>query len=90
MKAAFPDCAFPDDCQCAQRGYQDEADHCLVPRVREAAEAVGLNPSAVVSPKEAKPPRLKAIPKVGTVMLLGEAGGEMMFIYKLQSHIRRA
>lgn len=49
MKAIFPDCAFPDDCQCAARGYEHERTSCAVPRVKEALEMlVGHVPPAVL------------------------------------------
>jgi hypothetical protein len=42
---AFPDCAFPDDCQCAARGYQHEMDSCAVPRVAASAADFGIDPT---------------------------------------------
>jgi hypothetical protein len=35
-------CMVPADCECAKRGYQHESDKCLIPRVAEAASALGL------------------------------------------------
>lgn len=50
MAGIFPDCAFPDDCECAKRGYQHELESCGVTRVREAAAMFGLDPELVVKP----------------------------------------
>jgi hypothetical protein len=44
---AFSDCAYPEDCQCAARGYQHERDHCAVAAVIEAAKEIGLDTEAL-------------------------------------------
>ena len=41
-KPIFADCASPDDCECAKRGYQFERDSCAVPQVAAAADALGM------------------------------------------------
>jgi hypothetical protein len=40
-KPIFPDCRFPDDCQCAPRGYEHEMDSCAVPGVAAATRMLG-------------------------------------------------
>jgi hypothetical protein len=39
----FPDCVFPDDCECAKRGYQLEMESCAVSRVRTAVADLGID-----------------------------------------------
>lgn len=40
-------CAFPNDCQCAARGYEHETDECVVPRVIVASRTLGVAPDGL-------------------------------------------
>lgn len=74
--AIFKDCVFPDDCECAKRGYELERDSCAVPAVAAAAARVGVDPTPLMrllNPVRAKqlPPRITLS---GTVQPLGDTG----------------
>ena len=55
-KPIFKDCAFPEDCQCAARGYQWERENCAVPHVEAAAESLGLSPPLVTGFRKHREP----------------------------------
>jgi hypothetical protein len=84
-KPIFPDCAFPDACQCAERGYEHEADSCQVPRVAAAAELLGV-PTEGLFRTRPKRTRAAAISR-GSVMPLPDSGD---LIRDLQTAIHAA
>jgi hypothetical protein len=49
-KPIFPDCAFPEDCQCAARGYEHEMESCAVPGVAAAAKLLGMPSEGLFRP----------------------------------------
>jgi hypothetical protein len=44
----FADCAFPADCECRKRGYEHEAEDCLVPTIVQAFARVNFPAAAAL------------------------------------------
>jgi hypothetical protein len=88
----FPDCAFPDDCLCAARGYEHERDSCAVPHVIQSAKGVGLNPEDLAEIMDLVAP--KSRPKtihergIGSLTLIGNQYGD--FAADLRAALREA
>ena len=70
---AFPDCRFPTGCQCAARGYQDEAVGCLVDAVADAAAQIGV-PAHHLFGHAKRQPRLVVLGDGLSILRLGDNG----------------
>jgi hypothetical protein len=70
---AFPDCQFPDDCECRKRGYELERENCAVPQVAAAADMIGVPAQSLGLRRPPLVPRAE-VSRWGTVQPLGRSG----------------
>jgi hypothetical protein len=85
--AIFPDCAFPDDCECAKRGYQHEADRCQVPRVAAAAALLGAPAGGLFKPRGVR--KFPVVDGTDFPTVLGMALIEDEALAMIREHFRR-
>jgi hypothetical protein len=48
------DCAYPDDCLCAKRGYQEEIENCMARLAAARMRSIGIDPEPEMF--EGRPP----------------------------------